>query len=69
MITPSPSVNCASSLPSGETMAVKQPPEMGSMAQPVSAMICACCPASSQAVALTTKQPLSRAWWRMVTSI
>ncbi|MCY1550829.1 hypothetical protein D9M68_871100 [compost metagenome] len=68
--TPSPlRRGSPSSLPSGETMALKQPPEIGPMAQPVSAMICCCCSGSSQAVALTTKHPDSRAWWRMVTSI
>jgi len=40
--------------PSGETIALKQPLEIGSMLQPVSFMIWACCSAFSQAVAQTT---------------
>jgi hypothetical protein len=31
-----------SKVPSGATIAVKQPPEIGPMPQPVSFMICAC---------------------------
>src|SRR5262249_19281439 len=53
-----------SKVPSGATIAVKQPPEIGPMPQPVSFMICACCSASSQAVAHTTKHADSSACWR-----
>ena len=48
---------------------MKQPLEIGSMLQPVSFMIWACCSASSQAVALTTKHPASSACWRILTEI
>src|SRR5580700_2871430 len=62
MTSPSPERSgTPTNAPSGETIAVKQPLEIGSMLQPVSFMIWACCSASSQAVAQTTKHPASSA--------
>jgi hypothetical protein len=55
-------------LPSGETIAVMQPPRMPRRSFS-SGEIRAICSSLSQPVALTTKQPLSSAWWRSVTSI
>ena len=43
MTTPSPERNgVLSNSPSGETIAVKLPPDIGPIGVPVSAMICAC---------------------------
>ena len=67
--TPSPRVSGGTMwLPSGETIAVMQPPLMARRSFS-SGEIRAICSSVSQPVALTTKQPDSSAWWRIVTSI
>ena len=69
MTMPSPSVSGgARSVPSGETMAVKQPPRSALLELGVAGDLRTCA-SVSQPVALTTKQPDSSAWWRIVTSI
>lgn len=54
--------------PSGETIAVLQPPRSAGC-RAGSRVIASICASVSQPVALTTKQPDSSAWWRIVTSI
>ena len=49
-------------------IAVMQPPR-SALRSFSSGEILAICSSVSQPVALTTKQPLSSAWWRIVTSI
>ena len=66
---PSPSRSgAAKCTPSGETMAVLQPPR-SAFCRPASGVIAVICASVSQPVALMTKQPASSAWWRIVTSI
>ena len=55
--------------PSGETIAVMQPPLQPPCSRPVVPATSRTCSCVSQPVAFTTKQPDSSAWWRMVTSI
>ena len=69
MTMPSPSVSgSARYLPSGDTMAVWQPPR-SAPCRPGSVVTDWICASVSQPVALITKQPDSSAWWRMVTAI
>ncbi len=67
--TPSPSRSGGARwTPSGDTMAVQQPPR-SALRMRSSGVMASIWASSSQPVALTTKQPASSAWWRIVTSI
>lgn len=69
MRMPSPDVSGGTTwLPSGEMIAVMQPP-VSALRSRSSGEMRAICSSVSQPVALTTKQPDSSAWWRIVTSI
>ena len=66
---PSPSRSGAARwTPSGDTMAVQQPPRSAPRMRS-SGVMASIWASPSHPVALTTKQPASRAWWRIVTSI
>ncbi len=69
MHRPSPSViGSPSTLPSGDTIMVMQPPRRA-FCWAGSSVIDSIWWSSSQPVALTTKQPDSAAWWRIAASI